>query len=387
MSKKDDAIVNDDVSAEDQAAAGENETSQATEEKPRELTAREKALSEIARQNEEGYGLTREEEEEAEQEGEKRDDGEEHEEGAPEAKAEGESEEGNESDQPSAAQDPLQELGYYRKDDGKLYTKMKINGEEREVPADQIKAYLQKDIAGDHKLQQAAERERRLQHMEELVRNRESQIQQSLSQRPSQVDAEEAKKQAKAVLERIWDGDEDAAAEALAGYLQRGAQPGYDPEQLLAAAEQRTLSRIEQREREKTQEQWERAVDEGNRALMQDHPDIYEDQRLFDMVNGETARMVEAQQAGDPQYTNMTPDQMIATAASSVQEWMDSQGAGTGKGGGKKTADNQSRQQRKDNLKPIPNRLAKKPTPKQDKEVDTSPAAVVERMRKNRAVI
>lgn len=354
---RNDAIVNDDVSAEDIAAGQEQHV-----ETQREPSERDVRLAEIAKQHNETIGIQLAEEEE-------------------EATGDVDTDDDIGKDLPekqAAAPSPLADLGYYPKEDGKLYTKMKINGEEREVAADQIKAYIQKDMAGDYKLQQAAERERRLQEQERLLRQREAQIQQSLSQRPSPVDAEEAKKQAQAVLDKIWEGDNDAAAEALAEVLQRG-NATVDTGQILAAAEARALSAYEQREEARQQQEWQRSVDEGNQFLKSQHPEIYSDQKLFDLVNGETARMVQAQQAGDPEFAKLTPKEIIAKAASEVQGWMDGRAQPKPSGGG-------TREQRKAGLKPIPQGLNSTRQPKPTKEIDTSPAAVIARMRSSRAV-
>lgn len=378
MSKDDDAIDPDDVSAEEAESAGEQDQS---DQRPRYIRERDKALSEIARQNEELHGIEREESEEIEsEEPERPSEDEEYEAVLGDHSGEEESEDQPEGEQQDQS-DPLSELGYYRKSDGKLYTTMKINGEEREVEASQVKAYIQKDLAGDRKLQQAAEKERRLKEMEELVNQRQEQLQQSAASRPSEVDAEEARKQAKEVLDKIWDGDEDAAAEALAGYLQKGV----DPEQISAAAEQRALSAVEQREKQREQQEWEQSVDDGNRALMNNYPDIYEDQRLFDLVNSETARMVERHQAGDPEFANMTPSDMIDQAARSVNEWMNGKGVKSQRKSGDESQTS-SRRQRKRNLKPMPRSRDMTPPEKQgEQEIDTSPEAVIERMRARRA--
>lgn len=348
----DDPIVTD-GSAEDPAAADTTQQAKAPD-----LRERDQRLAEIAREAEAAAGIKGSEYEEAVVD---EDDAE------------------QVSDQGAAAPDPLKDLGYYQKDDGKLYTKMKINGVEHEVAADQIKAYIQKDLAGDHKLQQAAERERRLQEQEQLLRQREAQIQQSLSQRPSAMDADEAKKQAKAVLEQLWGGDTEAATEALVGMMQRG-NATVDPNQILLAAEQRALTAIEQREIQKQQQSWHQSVDEGNRFLMEQHPEIYQDQRLFDLVNGETARMVEAQQAGDPELATLTPKDIIARAAQEVQGWM------TGRTQPPQKQDG-NREQRKAGLKPIPRGMNATRQPKPEQTVDTSPSAVISRMRASRAVV
>ena len=363
---KNDAInepVLEDVSADD--AAGEMETGESTEvvEKPaetREPTDREKRLSEIARQNAERDGYLAPEKE-------------------PEAQADPEAQEEQETRSEEAQSNPFEELGYYRKDDGKLYAKMKINGQEREVPADQIKAYLQKDLAGDYKLQQAAQREQQLQEMERRLRDRESQLQQSMSkQQPPKLGAEESRQQAKTVLQKIYDGEDDAA-EALTEFLR--STNSVDAEQLLAQAEQRAMTALEQREVEKQRKVWQKSVDEGNQWLASEHADIYADQRLFDLVNGETARLVEAQQRGDPELANLTPRQIIERAAVDVRAWMD------GSKEKPKGPTQEARAERKANLKPIPRGMSRQPTREAPKPaIDTSPAAVVERMRRARAV-
>jgi hypothetical protein len=363
-----DAIVNNDVSAEHDAA---DETIEQQPAASREPTERERRLAELARQYNESHGISAEADDADEPEGgqqEYSDD-----EPQPEVEAVAESD----PVERGAAPDPLQELGYYRNAKGELVTKMKINGEEREVKADHVKAYIQKDLAGDYKLQQAAELEKRLQEREALLRQREGQIAQSLSQPPPRMGADEARKQAQAVLEKLWDGDNEAAAEALAELLQRNTAT-VDPAQILSAAEARALSALEQREAARQQQEWQRSVDEGNRYLSEQHPEIYSDQRLFALVNNETARMVEAQKAGDPEFATLTPKDIIVRAAQEVQGWMD--------GRTTKPASYGTREARKANLKPMPRGINTVRQSKPEPEVDNSPAAVVARMRASRAV-
>lgn len=319
----------------------------ATETTGRELTERELRLAEIARQNDELNGITYDDPE-------------------------------PESEPQAVAPDPLEELGYYRNQAGELVTKMKINGEEREVKADQVKAYLQKDIAGDYKLQQAAERERRLQEAETLLKRREQEMRTSLSRQLPKMGAEEAKKHAKAVLERIWDGDEEKAIDALIEFQQR-TQATVDPEQIRMEAERSALSAIEQRETQRKQAEWQSSVDEGNRFLSENHPEIYQDQRLFDLVNGETARMVQRQMAGDPEFAKLTPKEIISRAADEVQGWMTGRKEQPPEAG--------TREGRKSNLKPMPRGLSTVQPAKKSTELDMSPKAVIERMRSSRAVM
>lgn len=367
---KDDAIEGqqpEDVSAEDNQAA--DDTQPEAVEQPRELTERERRMAELVKERYESEGIEYEPAGDSELEEE------------PEQKAASQEEGGEE---PEAAEQPddLKALGYYRKPDGKLYTVVKVNGEEREVLADQVKAYLQKDLAGDWKLQQAADRERRLQDIERQLNERQAQMEQSLSKQnpPSKLDADQARQQAKAVLQKIWDGDDDAAADALTEFLQKTSNGQQDSSQLLEEAERRAMSALERREAEQQQKQWQASVAEGNTWLSSQHPEIYQDQKLFNLVNGETERMVQAQQNGDPEYANLSPKDIIERAATEVQTWMN------GRIEKPKESTAPDRQARKDGLKPMPRGLSKQPSQKPKPEVDTSPAAVIARMRQSRAV-
>lgn len=363
-----------DVSADDQHQDAADETHQEPEAK-REPTEREKRLAEIARQHAEANGYAPADDDEA-------DEDELPEAASTEQDTSTQDGAGDDSqDDEPAARDPLEELGYYRKPDGKLYTTMKINGEEREVPAEQVKAYLQKDLAGDFKLQQAAERERQLQEIERQLRQRDEQLRQSLSRQnqPPAKGAEEIRQQAKAVLQKVWDGDDDAAADALAEFISSNSA-AVDHDQLLTQAEQRAMTALERREAEKQQREWQKSVEEGNRWLASQQPEIYRDQRLFNLVNAETERLVEAQQSGDPELANLTPRDIIERAAIDVRAWMD------GRQGEPEGKQESGRAQRKAGLKPMPRGLAKQPTRQQKQEVDNSPAAVIARMRQARAV-
>lgn len=362
-----DAIY-EDVALEQQegeTAAESVETTEQPEESPKELSERDRALAEIAKKRYEMDGISvdqPDDEDEPEDETE------------PEAaELEKESEAGPEE----APADPLAELGYYRNDAGELVTKMKINGVEREVKAEQVKAYLQKDLAGDWKLQQAAERERQLQELAaSLQKQREHQIRQSLSQPQPPLGAEEAKQQARTVLEKIWDGDSDGAEEALIALLQRN-NATVDTNQILQQAKDAAISTLEQREIQRQQQEWEQSVDSGNAMLKQKHPEIYADQYLFDLVNGETARMVQAQQAGVPEYATLMPQQMIEKAADTVQGWLNERRSPQPSG---------TRGDRKKTLKPIPQGMNTPRQRKPEQELDMSPAAVIERMAAARRV-
>ncbi|MGM0783895.1 MAG: hypothetical protein ACQEUM_07270 [Pseudomonadota bacterium] len=379
MTTKNDAINEqplDDVSAEQQQAAGDTQPS--TEPPERELSERDRAMAEIAQQyrDHHGYGDAGEDDEPDAEAAEAAADGDDPEQDPGRQDAG----EGGEPDEAAAQDDPLKELGYYRKPDGKLYTTMKVNGQEREVPADQVKAYLQKDLAGDVKLQQAADRERQLTQREQQLRNMEQQLRQQSSHPPEQGD-EEIRQQAKTVLSKVWDGDDDAAAEALADFI-RSNSSRVDTDQILSEAERRAMSAVEQREAQRQQREWENSTREGLNWLRENHPRVLDDDNLREFVDVRTARMVEARQNGDPEFADMTPRQIIEKAAGEANEWLQQQAQ---QRAGGDTPGN-AREARKRNLKPMPRGMSKQPSQKAPEEPDTSPAAVIARMRESRAV-
>jgi hypothetical protein len=346
---KNDAIVNNDVSAEEVNAADEIQNQQ-----PKYVPSdRDKAIAEIARQAEEHDGIERADEQDDQA---------------------GDLETGRADDKAAERQDqddPLAALGYYKNAAGDLVTKIKVNGEEREIKADQLKAYLQKEMAGDLKLQQAHQREQELARKEQWIVGQEKRLKQTMNKQPSPEDAAATRLKVKDALEKMWDGDTDAATETLAELLQRG-NATVDSDQIESLVERTTESAIEKREKQRQAKAWDDSVNEGNKALRRDHPEIYDDPRLFDMVNAETARMRE-----DTSNSHLTPEEIIAKAADSVSQWLNDRKPGAEKPN--------SRQERKANLKPVVSGMNKVHRPAPKAEIDTSPLASIERMRAGRA--
>jgi hypothetical protein len=286
-----------------------------------------------------------------------------------------------EPEEPTAQEDQLKELGYYRRSDGKLYTTMKVNGQEREVPADQVKAYLQKDLAGDSKLQAASDRERKLSEREQHLNELEQQLRKQSSHLPSEKGDEEIRQQAKAVLSKVWDGDDDAAAEALSEFIRQNTGQ-VNTDEILSEAERRANYAVEQREAEKAAREWDKSTRDGINWLRDNHPTVLEDENLREFVDARTARMVDAQRNGDPEFADMTPRQIIEKAAGEANDWLQKQGLG------RESEDTRgsARDNRKKNLKPMPRGISKQPTQDKPQEPDNSPAAAISRMRQGRAV-
>lgn len=358
---KDDAIVNNDVSAEIDTA-GEHEDAGHEDDagKKREPLERDKALAEIARAHEKLLGIEREE--------------------APAI------EEQDEQDEqlPVAAkaeEDPLTALGYYRNDKGEIVTKIKVNGEEREILAEQVKSFIQKDLAGDSKLQQASDKERQLTQREQQLAQLEAKLRATMNtqKKPSPEDAKKLRDTIKSAFDKVYDGDLDSATETLMQVMMERGNTTLSPEESQLQVEQTVLSTIKKQEQARELQAWNESVDEGNRELAKNHPEIYKDPNLFDLVNSTTARMLESRDKGDPAYSKLTPKEIIAKAADEVNQWLGN------KRGGKEVDAGNARESRKAGLKPVVrgmDAVTRKP-PKQ--EPDLSPSAVIKRMAMNRA--
>jgi hypothetical protein len=345
------AIENIDVPADD---AGELDQGQDTasggEGQERELTPREKALNEIARQNNELNGIV-----------------------VPES--EDHDDDLQQTQQQAAVNDPLQELGYYKNEAGVLVTKMKINGVEREVPASQVKAYLQKEIAGDQRLQQAAERERQLQKKEQEIAQRETQLKSTLAKpQPPTLGVEEAERQAKEFYQNFWHGSEEEAVKAIQNIMRRD-NATVDADQIAEQAAAKTMSKIEQQENQKRQQVLAASVDKGNELLKRDFPEVHADPRVFSLVNAEVDRLAMAQKSGDPALKEKLPEHLIVQAATHIREFL---GRPLKKPG---TPQDGSRADRKAGLKPVVRGRSIGSDPRKEPQIDTSPAAVVARMK------
>ncbi|MDP2346812.1 MAG: hypothetical protein Q8N34_03705 [Gammaproteobacteria bacterium] len=276
----------------------------------------------------------------------------------------------------------LAALGFYRNDSGQIVTKIKVNGEEREMSAEQYKSHMQKDLAGDSKLQSASEIERQLAQRKQQLDQQEEKLRTTMTaqKKPSEEDAKKLRETIKSAFDKVYDGDLESATETLMQVmLERGNATTLTSEEIQQQVEQTVLSTTKKQEQARELQAWNQSVDDGNRELAKNHPEIYKDPNLFDLVNSTTARMLESRDKGDPDYVKLTPKEIIAKAADEVNQWLGN------KRGGKEVDAGNTRENRKANLKPVVrgmDSVTRKP-PKQ--ELDMSPTAVINRMAKSRA--
>jgi len=195
--------------------------------------------------------------------------------------------------------------------DGVWMTRAKINGEEVEVPVDEIKTRYQKDTAAEKKLEQAAERMRAIEQREAQLREYEQRLSQ---QQPSSDAARSApsgndaqNNAVKKAIEAIYSGDEDAANEALQMAIASGrnqqVKQDATPEQLMSMME----SRLEAREAERDRL---RAVDKFRKEF----PDIAGDPDLWEVADRHTLKIAQ-------ENPDMSIGDVIIEAGKRTRSW------------------------------------------------------------------
>lgn len=254
-------------------------------------------------------------------------------------------------------------LKFEQGDDGKPYTTLKINGQMVKVPADRVAQQLQKELAGDVKLNEA---NRLMQQAQQLLQQRE--MQRSTTTQPPAQGAD-WKQEAKQFLDQLYDGEStDVAAEKLADLLNKASAPRQapDPQSLMPQLTSAVESVFAQRE-------YSKDLQEGLTLFSENYSHLAGDEYLADMVDRETLRIERENPA-------LTPKQIIEAAAKKVDAWLQARGGNAHQS----RADADSRAERKRNLQPIPAAASQRYAPPKKPVVDSSPAAVLDRMKAQR---
>lgn len=287
------------------------------------------------------------------------------------------------SDAEDAAQEPLEALGYYRNDKGDLVTKLNVSGRVVEVTPDQMKAYVQKDLAGDQKLQQAADRERKLeQDQQDLERSREA-LRREVQ--PPEMGADELQAAIKSAAGKlIEDGDEDAFAEGMASLMQQRQAPTVDEETL----RQMVKSESDNRDAAKARDDFGTSLDKGIERFESEYKELANDTALSAVVNDKTREFMAIQRDKDhPNYSkfiNKTPEELLIKAAEDTQEWW------SGRDGKpeKVVADGgEDRQANKDKLKRMPKGQGHAHAKEKPKAPVTDALTIINAKRQNRSLL
>jgi hypothetical protein len=263
--------------------------------------------------------------------------------------------------------------------DGVAMMKLKVKGEEIEMPLDKVQGIAQKNIYADVRLRNAAETEKGLQAREQQIAERERRAQESLTQ-PSRQDVggseEDVSVSAKTFIDTLFDGSREEAVEKAAQFLTRPTTSAVDQDALFAkvseVASAQVLRDIQQREDLTRQNNFNSSLQRGLANVEKEYPQLVQDDVLFDLVDRRTESISQAN-------PDMTPEEVMGQAAAEIAERLNLP---------RTTArpPAEPRSARKANLKPVPRAaVSTRYQARAEPEVDMSQTAVLERMRQARA--
>lgn len=271
--------------------------------------------------------------------------------------------------------------------DGVPTMKLKVKGEEVEMPVDKVKSIAQKNMLADVRLRNVAATEKDLKRRASQLAERERQ--QSLAHPPAkpgaEVNEETMKADARSFVDTLFEGTREEATEKAVQYLSSISSTPVDTEALksdavkAATAEaQRVLAERDQRTRETAHE---RSLQQGLVYVESTYPELLLDDVLFDMIDARSDSVAEA----NPEWS---PQQVMTAAAKEVAEKVGLKPRSAGDPPPSPDEDGQTvREDRKRQLQPVPRSTVAgaRHERRVEEPVDSSPKAVLERMREQRA--
>jgi hypothetical protein len=210
-----------------------------------------------------------------------------------------------------------------RKDGDKWLTRVKVNGEEFDVPFDEVVTRYQKDNAADRRLAEVANRQKQLDQYAARLEQREKDLlarataPQTRAPVPRPGAGGPSSLDARKLTEALYSGDEDAATTAFEALLAQtrqtsfAAQPMVD-ENALAA---NVLRRLEEENKRQRQMEFERKRQDALVRFKDEYRDVMEDQYLRDMADRETLTVLKSN-------PTMDPWEILKVSGDKVREWL-----------------------------------------------------------------
>lgn len=189
--------------------------------------------------------------------------------------------------------------------DRQQVVRVKVDGEERELPLEEVVKGYQIDAAARKRLEEATLKQKELERKERELAEREARLQggsdddQSLS---GTTPDESAKEKARALVERLIEGDIDEAAEMLAGVIGGGSSAAVD--------ESKITSMISQAE---AQRDFEREMKAAKQLFDAEFAEINKDPNLAKVANDIFAAEIQA---------GRLPTEAARAAGSGTREWL-----------------------------------------------------------------
>ena len=218
-----------------------------------------------------------------------------------------------------------QEASPFFKDGDSWYTTVKVDGEDIQVPFDDLKASHQKDKASQKRFEEAADYARRVQEREAQLNAYVQQMKQAQEAKPEvppSKDAvpEEGSDNSELIKEyhkALYEDDADKAAELFTQALgNRGrSQPAtQNVEEVVEQVLGRTLA--QQRAQDKRQQQWayQKSLEDAVKWFDEEYPDVAKVPELRAVADSRTIDLTQS----NPDWS---PKQIMQEAAESTRQW------------------------------------------------------------------
>ena len=267
---------------------------------------------------------------------------------------------------------PASESPVFLNDNNEYAMNLSVNGQEITRTVKEMQADSQKHLSADLRLENIAAQQKQFNAREAELARREY----ALTARPavenpqpsSQDVGEDALNGARNVVDEIFDGNTDSAAERLAQLIDGRQQPTQiDAGAIASQATADAISQIESMNAEKA---YTESVGRGYNWIGENHPEINDSEQLTRFVDAE----INVIMTSEPRTS---PEQAIKLATAEVLKHM----------GKPVETDVSSRNQNKAGLQREPTRRAARKQRPEPVVIDNSPSAVIAEMRKQRQVL
>ena len=211
---------------------------------------------------------------------------------------------------------------------------VKVDGIEQEMPIDEARAVIQKNLAADKRLNDAVLRQQQLQQWEQKLVQREQQFQAKPTVQSADTGGD-LKEQVQTAVDKLYDGDTDEAVEALTGIIEgRNQATPINTDAIVAQAKEEVLQ-IQRKD------EFEKEVMTARSQFNEQFKELAEVPELMDQADQRTITLMN-------EHPDWTPTQIIMEAGRKTQEFVNNI-RGDGADNGQTT-----RSERKANIKPMP---------------------------------
>jgi len=231
------------------------------------------------------------------------------------------------SEEPQEEKAVEEESSPFFKDGDSWYTTIKVDGEDIQVPFDDLKASHQKDKASQKRFEEAAEYGRKVQEREAqlnaYVQNMQKQQTKEVKKEvPPSEDAVPEKGESDSDLikqyhQALYEDDADKAAELFTkalGHRGRSQPATQNVEEVVEQVLGRTLA--QQRAQTQREQQWayQKSLEDAVKWFDSEYPDVAGVSELRAVADNRTVALTE-------EHPDWTPKQIMQEAAESTRQW------------------------------------------------------------------